>query len=670
MKIFWLTTLLIFAVHAEESDVSDLLKMSLEELMEVSVTGSTLTNESLQTVPSAVTVFNRQQIEHLGFDYLHELLDLVPGYQTQREAESSTLYSYSARARRNGSQAKEILVLLDGRMLNDPRTGAANPLMINLDQVEKVEVIRGPGSALYGSAAYTGVINIISRQNAKEVKLGIGSHHRINGHILWSQQQHDWQLDVYAQADQDQGQTYNVDDNFNPRAEVRFDTTDPRQSADVDMALRYHDTLLRLSHRQKATDDFYSIETLANGFSHNSYQQQQINLEQSINWSDAIHSHLTFGWTQTTQGYDAQITAPGALTSISKPSSAEPLLAKVSQKGKLWHLKWHNNWQLSERNSTQFGMEWLSSQETEAKGDNNFNMAQLTNGQFPIEYYGDLDQSTQIGTLGSRRVLGIYAQYLHTLATRTSLTVGLRYDNYHDIATRLSPRLGIVHPFTNNQILKVLYGEAFRAPTLNETGLINNPVILGNPNLTHEIVKTWDIIWLTTAKNIHSSVGWFFNHYDHPISTKIIRNNVRQFANVESSEAQGLELEASYQLDPHWLVRGTFTHFTKLPNTLFREADTLASFLINYEQESWSLNLTGIYHGEREMLTSNTKLTLANHWLFHTKLHYHFTDNWIMSFQIKNLLNEDYQTTLQGNRLTEGVPNRGREWLLGVEYRF
>ncbi len=90
-KIFWLAGLLIFSVQADEYDINQLLKMSLEELMQVSITGSTLISESLQTVPSAVTVFNRQQIEYLGFDYLHELLDLVPGYQTQREAENSTL---------------------------------------------------------------------------------------------------------------------------------------------------------------------------------------------------------------------------------------------------------------------------------------------------------------------------------------------------------------------------------------------------------------------------------------------------------------------------------------------------------------------------------------------------------------------------------------------------
>jgi len=511
---------------------------------------------------------------------------------------------------------------------------------------------------------------VITRKGANEVKIGIGSLNRINGHIFWSQKQNDWQFDVYAQAYQDQGQSYNVDDNFNPHAEVRLNTTDPRQNADLDMALNYRDTLLRLSHRQKATDDFYSIETLANGFNHNFYQLQQISLEQRIDWSDAIHSHLTLGWAQTTQRYDSQATAPDALTNISQPSSAEPLLGKVLQQSKFWQFKWHNDWQLSEHHSTQFGMEWLDNQEIEAKADNNFNLAQLAAGQFPIEYYGNLDQSTQIGTLDSCRELGIYAQYLHTLATRTSLTAGIRYDNYYDIGTHLSPRLGVVHPFTDNHILKVLYGEAFRAPSLNETGLINNPVILGNPSLTHEVVKTWDLIWLTTTKNVNFSAGWFFNHYDDPISTKIVRGNVRQFTNVESSEAQGLELETSYQINANWLVRGTFTHFAKLPDTAFREADTLASLLINYEQKSWNWNLTGVYHGEREMLTGNTRLMLDDHWLFHTKLRYHIANNWITSFQIKNLTNENYQTTLQGNRLTEGVPNRGREWSINVEYRF
>ncbi len=669
---FWLL-LWIYSNHvvaADFPDFNELRQMTLEELMQVTITGSTLTDESIKTVPSAVTVFNRAQIEQMGFDYLHELLDLVPGYQTQRNAESAMSYSYGARGRRNGAHSKEILLLVDGRILNDPRLGSANPVMINLAQIERVEVIRGPGSALYGSGAYTGVINIITRQNTNELKLGTGSFNRLDAHILGTKKSNAWQFDIYAQTDRDQGESYNMDDNFNPNPAIRINDHDPTHSATIDLAIRHHDTLLRISHRQERTLGFYAVETLSENFNQSYHAVEQISLEQEIRWSSALHSHLMLGWEQTTQQLDTQATAAGALAALSQPSSTAPLLGKATQTGRYWQFKWHNDWQLSRRSSAQFGLEWIDNQETEAKADNNFDMGQLVTARYPINYYGDFNHSTQVGTLDSRRSLGIYGQYLHSFTDGTKLTLGLRYDDYYGVGTRLSPRVGLVHSLNDHHTLKLLYGEAFRAPTLNETGLINNPVILGNADLAHETVKTWDIIWLIHMQQTYFSLGGFINRYQHPISTKVVRNNIRSFANVENSKAQGIELEASQQLNDNWLLRGTLTHFTQLPDTAFREAVTLASVLINYQKNHFNWNLTGIYHGVRNMLTGATLQPLDAYWLVNTKLRYQLNKSWSGSAQIKNLLDQEYRTAPQGNRLTEGVPNRGREWAIGIEYKF
>src|SRR5688572_31037277 len=83
------------------------LELSLEQLLDVPVTGSTLTQETLKTVPSAVSVFTREHIDRLGMDYLYELLNLVPGFQFDRNASNSLAYTYSARGRRTTQQSLE-----------------------------------------------------------------------------------------------------------------------------------------------------------------------------------------------------------------------------------------------------------------------------------------------------------------------------------------------------------------------------------------------------------------------------------------------------------------------------------------------------------------------------------------------------------------------------------
>ncbi len=651
-------------------DTKTLRNMSLEELMQITIIGSTLTDESIETVPSAVTVFSRKQIEQMGFDYLHELLNLVPGYQSQRNAEYSTLYSYSARGRRNGSQSKEVLLLMDGRIFNDPRMGSSNPVMLNLSQIERVEVIRGPGSALYGSGAYTGVINVITRQNTNELKLGVGAFNRLDASILGTKKWNAWQFDVYAQAARDHGDSYTVDDNFNADPSIRVNSSDPARSATLDLSIRYEDTLLRMSRRQEQTEGFYVVESLFEDFNKNQVDVEQVSVEQDIFWSNRFRSHFTLSWQQVMLRQDIQAAAEGEMAAISQPSSTDPLLGKLTLTGKHWQFKWHNDWQLSDRSSTQWGLEWIDSRETGANAANNFDTGQLAARQYPINYYGNFDHSTQIGLLGSRRSLGIYGQYLHRFTDDTKLTLGLRYDNYNEIDARVSPRIGLVHSFKQIHTVKLLYGEAFRAPALNETGITNNAVILGNIDLAHEVVKTWDLIWLIHTPYTYFSLGGFINYYDHPISTEIVNDNMRSFANTASSEAHGFELEASHEINPDWLLRATFTHFSKLPDTSFREADTLASLLINYGKNRWNWNLTGIYHSQREMLSGDILQPLDAYWLFNTKLHYRLDKAWSSYVQIKNLFEQAHENAPQGNRLTEGTPNRGREWLIGIEYKF
>jgi hypothetical protein len=165
----WAITLLSAFLLPINSSAQAYLDMGLEELLSVTIKGSTLRDESLKTAPSSVTVFTREQLDALGLDYLHELMNLVPGFQTTRGADSPINYTFSARGRRLGVRAREILLVVDGRVFADARSSGADSAvsLYPLANIERIEIIRGPGSAIYGSNAFTGVINIDSRRNQK-----------------------------------------------------------------------------------------------------------------------------------------------------------------------------------------------------------------------------------------------------------------------------------------------------------------------------------------------------------------------------------------------------------------------------------------------------------------------------------------------------------------------
>lgn len=120
--------------------------------MDITVSGATLTSESLYSTPAAVTVFSRDQIQRMGISALYELMNLAPGFQVSRSGSNSGYGSASSRGRRIGPASAEVLLIVDGQRTTTQRTGGIiDFLEMPVIGIERIEFIRGPGSALYGS---------------------------------------------------------------------------------------------------------------------------------------------------------------------------------------------------------------------------------------------------------------------------------------------------------------------------------------------------------------------------------------------------------------------------------------------------------------------------------------------------------------------------------------
>ena len=164
----------------------DLTELSLEELMnvEVVVTSAALHEQPLSRTPAAVYVLGAEDIRRSGATSLPELLRLVPGVNVARL--DSNRWAVSIRGF-NGQFANKILVLVDGRSVYTPLFSGTlwDTLDVPLENIERIEVIRGPGAALWGANAVNGVINIITRSAADAqgdfVSAAIGNQDRFQG---------------------------------------------------------------------------------------------------------------------------------------------------------------------------------------------------------------------------------------------------------------------------------------------------------------------------------------------------------------------------------------------------------------------------------------------------------------------------------------------------------
>jgi len=653
------------------ANIDHLFALSLEELLRVKVTGSTLTPIELKTVPSAVTVFTHQQITNLGLDSLDELMNLVPGFQSYRTSLSPISYQYSSRGRRIGNSGAEILILVDGMRLAEPRTSGAAIVTPKypLIQVQQVEFIRGPGSAVYGSNAMMGVVNIITRTNVNEASISAGSLNRAKGYVMTSKQAGDLSFDVFAAMETDDGDDYSVPDTFGAGV---INTQDPRELADLNIKIKWQDTQLKLHHNQFKVEDFYELDGVSNGFNRRKGELTIVSLQQALSWQ-SVTSNVWLDYTHSSFTTTPQLTAPGDLMAISNPSSSDAMFARAKfNDTREARLLWHNDWEIDLHSSLQFGMELRQIDVPEIIAHNNFDMRDLANSNFPIRYYGSLLATTPVQAESKRDIVGVYGQYQHSLFESTHLTLGLRHDDFSNIGGQLSPRFALVHEINTHHSIKLLYGEAFRAPAEGELHLLNNPLILGNPDLDPETVQSSELIWLAQWPTSGLSLGYFESHYKDAI-VQIASGDDFIFDNVHQAPSKGFELEVTHQWTDDWLLRGTYTHITDSPGQSVRESDTLASLMANFQQANWNANLVASYQGNKNMPArddNGERLTLGGYWQLAGKLRYYLKSDLQFFVQGKNLLDEGYLSPAVSTDLTKGIPNRGREILAGVTFEF
>lgn len=649
---------------------NDYLNMDIEQLLQVPVSGSTLRDESLKTVPAAVTVFTYADIERMGVNYLYELLSFAPGYQNVRTGNCGDCYAFSARGRRISEQAREILLLVDGRVFNNPRSGSAETALplYPLVNIERVEIMRGPGSAIYGSNAFMGVINIITRQNASELNVSAGNLNQRSAQMLWSSTLADtWRINLFAHANQDDGQNYSVKDTFSG-SPIRIN--DASRAWNFDVSIANENTKLTLALNKDIDVGFYQFENTQNNFNESTKSLNTFSIEQKFSLIDAMKSKLSLDITQVSYTTNFAIMGAGQVAGISKPVSNDPFLLIPHFEGKSIRLLQSNDKSISDQSSIQFGFQYAHDSIDQGDALNNYDLADFSQKHFPIRSYGDFSQDTPVNLAASRRYLGGYGQYLHEFYKGGRLTLGGRYDNYSKIGTHFSPRLGWVQPLFMNQTLKLLYGEAYRAPSMAEMELINNPVLQGNPNLSYEVVKTWDLIWMRHWSTTNITLDLFHNRFNQPIVTGLI-GNTRTYINGADEQSAGTEMELVQNINDHWQLRATYTHLFDLPESAFREADQLASVAINYHMGFWNVNLAGTYEGDKSGLTkAGAYSQLDGRLLWNAKIRYNFSENYTLALQAKNATNHFYVSPAQGNNLAQGVPYRGRELSLQLGINF
>jgi len=462
----WLTILVSTSVRAQEVDEQDELTRFMD-LLQQQTELATESRLNADFVPGIVSVLSAEQMQQRGFRTLWEALSSIPGVQgTMNE---TGMRSISVRGIGGLFETGKIKLLLNGKSLNASASATTGTLYDTpIEQIERVELIRGPGSAVYGEFAYAGVLNVITRQQGEQYSVGTDTANSINFSALYSYENpgRDFSASINFAASEIPGEDI---DSGNDRSEDGIATYAPGpinnkrdfvsailsvDSGDLSLLLQMQqgnrgdhfgtNYLLPPDNKQTVISDTVISADLAQRFRVN----EKLGGEWSLNWleNSTEQNALFLGTAENFGGLGGE-----------DDIVADTLLEERRVQGRL-RLEY-----LLERHELMAQLLLTDVDVTQSEQAINLDPDTGLPAGSMNDFDGPVDDSDE------RSSTSLVLQDAFQIDARTTLTAGLRYDDYEDIGSNLSPRISLVYRHSDSQIFKAQLARAFKPPSLIES---------------------------------------------------------------------------------------------------------------------------------------------------------------------------------------------------------
>ena len=564
--------------------------------------------EKASAVIGDITVITAQEIAAAGQTSLVELLQAQPGVEITQYGGAGTVASVNIR----GGNSNHTLVLVDGLRVGSATFGTTPLENIALDQIERIEILRGPASSLYGADAVAGVIQIFTKQGhgtpKPSVTVGVGSYGLVQGQVDYGGETGNTRFNLGAGYSRTDGgfsaarpgtYGYNPDKDGDEKRSVHLN---------VDQAIgdRNHIGLTAMANR-----DFVDYDAgTANDVAHN-----EVN-DVAAWWK----GHLAGPWTsQLCIGLGQNHTQN---FSLGIPTGR----FDTDQTQYLWQ----NDFALS--------------------GGNNLTASLERNEQ-------RVGSSTAF-TATSRTVNAGQLGYLGQWGAHT-LQASVRHDDYSDFGGHSTGSLGYAYALNAAWRASASYGTSFKAPTFNDLYYPTTPYYQGNPALQPE-----------QGRNLELALR-YQNHADQ-LGLTAYRNRVKDLItyvypmmeNVNRATLEGLTLDGSTELagmrvrvSMDW-QRPTDDATGKLLPYRARQHGTLD---VSKVLDRWTLGAMLVASGSRYADLANMQ-SLGGYALLDARAQYRINPEWNMLMRVNNVLNADYQ-------LRAGYNTPGINGLLALQYQ-
>lgn len=542
-----------------------------------SVTIASGNSMALRRAPGVATVITAADIAAMGATDLDQVLETVAGLHVNRSANNYTpLYV----VRGIVSQfTPQLLVLQDGVPVTTAFTGNKGNLWggYPVEHIARIEVMRGPASALYGSDAFSGVVNLITKGAADtpgtELGARAGSFHTRDGWLQHGGSIGPVDVAAYVRRGRSDGFRAVIEADAQSRNDALYGTRASLAPGPVNVGYTALDANLQLAWGHwtaragyKLRDDLGTGAGIAAALDPVG-QQRSARIAAGLTWADPQwRRDWGLGAAVNRQEYRQQIPVDFVLLPAGArlPTGTFPagMRGGPDEFERILRLSaWadYGGW-TDHRVRVGAGHGDLDMYRTHESR----NFAYARNGlPVPLPDVAEVDASDPFLLPQRRKIDYVYVQDEWRVTRDWHVTAGVRHDRYSDFGGTTNPRLALVWDASYDVTAKLLYGRAFRAPSFNESYSITNPVALGNPDLKPETNGTLEaaLAWQAQADTL---VNLTLFRYRMKDIIRTLPNRVAgtgaTYANAGDQTGRGLELEASWSALRSLRVIGNYAY--------------------------------------------------------------------------------------------------------------
>jgi iron complex outermembrane receptor protein len=678
--------------------------------------------QPIAKAPVVASIITAKSIRAMGATDIDQILESVPGLHIAR---SPIGYNpiYSFRGVYSGSNP-QVLMLVDNMPITNLFHGDRNANWggMPVEAISRIEVIRGPGSALYGADAFAGVINIITKSveeiGAGELGLRGGG---LDTRDLWLSRADSVgpvELSLVAELHKTAGskaqiaadaQTW-LDGLTGTRVSLTPRRVNlSRDNLDLRTSAVYRDFTLRAGLQRRGNwGDGAGVAQVVNP--DNKFFSRRYNMDLHYQRQGLLpHFELDgrLSYLRTSQEVEGNLVLfPAGSTGPFFNSDGSPLLpdqqgrAQIFKHGVIGNpevFEKHQRFSLGanytglERHRLSLGAGYYLGRIDRVRETKNFGLHpdSLTTGTVRLITPNDLPDGqlfdvsdTALAFMPEDRRTNryLYVQDIWQVANDWELTAGLRYDHYSDFGSTTNPRLALVWANSYRLTTKLLYSKAFRAPSFAETKEVNNPVALGNPNLEPENITSYELAFdyrwdLDDAININ----FFYYDWDSIIkyrpdagaTTMTAQNNGRQ-------TGYGLEFEVIRPITEH--LKLTANYAWQRSQDRLNYADAVDSperqLYINtrWKQGTWQIDMRGNWVVSRNRSVGDTRAPVKDYLLVDFSLRRDIFEHFQMALLVNNLFDKEvFEPSPQGDSvpfIPHDLPLAGRSVSAEIRYSF